>query len=127
VEDKRMTNPQELHEDVRAILNEADHMYTLMIEAGESPNIDNVGYTSTVALDVFRRLLGRPDLQVAELEQLLRAAAQQVRAQIGPQPYVRVPKPVLAPEPSQDWSALMARIVVAGANDEQAQRRSHVG
>lgn len=105
-----------LHNDVRATLEETDECYTLMIEAGENPNLDSVGYAATVSLDRFRQILGRPDLDLHALEEILRAARQEVRKLMGPRPYTRVPRPVQTPSPTHNWADLMARCVVARAN-----------
>jgi hypothetical protein len=108
---------QALRERVIETLEDADNYYTLMIEAGESPNIDSVGYTSSIALDVFRRLLHRPDLQVEELETMLRDARSQVRTEIGPRLYTRIPRPTQAMDPAHNWARLMADIVVNKSNE----------
>lgn len=116
-----MTHGKGLFESVRQTLIDADDLYTMMIEAGENPNLDSVGYTSQVTLDVFQRLLGRPDLKLSELENLLRQARSEVRQQIGPRPYVRVPRPVQTPDHTFDWSRLMAKIVVDNSNQNYGQ------
>ena len=106
----------ELHATIRHLLIEGEELYTLMIEAGEAPNLDSVGYTSQIHLDRFRALLGRPELSIEELDQLLRAARQRVRQLLGPREYVRVPPPALRPSPDFDWSDLMASIIAVRAN-----------
>ena len=120
--------------EMRATLAEADDYYSLMIEAGEHPNLDRVGYTSQIKLEHFRQLLDRPDLQVDELAAILRAA----RSTIWPthatdaekakralddlpaqrRPHARVPRPVQTPHPDtpEDWTVLMARFVMTTAN-----------
>lgn len=115
-----------LRDQIRITLREADEFYTLMIEAGESPNIDRDGHTSHITLEVFRRLLRRPDLQSCELAKILRQARQiadrrldlMETAASSARPIVRVPRPVQAPEPrGHDWSGvLMAEMIAASAN-----------
>lgn len=112
-----MTQTQKLHAAIRETLVEADDVYTLMIEAGESPNIDSIGYTSQVMLDQFRHLFDRPDMSAEELEQILRSARAHVRAVIGPRAYARVPKPVQTRDVDLNWSDLMAHIVINQTNE----------
>lgn len=113
-----------LHHELRTTLEEADHYYTLMIEAGEHPNMDRMGYASHIMLDVFRRLLSRPDLQADELAATLREAMIEFEAlpsyaakndhALRP---IRVPRPVQADfNQTYPWQDRMARFVVTRAN-----------
>ena len=63
---------------VRHTLSEASECYDMMVRAAGAPNIDRLGYTSQIKLDVFREILDRPDLTMEELSSLLRAARNEV-------------------------------------------------
>lgn len=100
---------------MRQTLTEANDYYDMVSQSGGGLNMDRVGYTSYMKLDVFRDLLDRPDLTIVELETILRAARQQVF-----KPHVRVPKPVVANvanDPGRDWATLMAKIIMTQANE----------
>lgn len=106
-----MSRYAELH----ATLADADTYYDMMIEAGEHPNTDRVGYLSHLTLETFRRLLGQPNLQVDELAGLMRAARDERRL-------TRIPRPIEArgadftAHDRTAWTAIAARFVDARAN-----------
>lgn len=110
-----MKTMNRLHQ-IRQTLREANEYYDMVSQSGGGLNMDRVGYTSYMKLDSFRDLLGQPDLTIAELESILRAARQQVF-----KPHARVPKPVVANvanDPGRDWAMLMSKIIIAQANQE---------
>lgn len=113
-----------LHNDLRATLEEADHYYTLMIEAGEHPNLDRMGYTSHITLDVFRRLLNRPNLQVDELAATLREAlidfdTLQVHTAEQKTRPIRIPRPVQTDIGHDNWTEMTARFLSKRANENE--------
>lgn len=107
-----------LHQELRTTLEEASQCYTLMIEAGEHPNLDRMGYASQITLDIFRRLLDRPDLQVEELAATLREAmaAQKEEQVSNHQRPTRIPRPFQAEYTNAHWPDVMASFLAHHAN-----------
>lgn len=120
-QDFRPMAPLDLAEHLRTAIAEIDDYYTLMIEAGENPNLDHIGYLCETRLDDFRALLRQPTLTQQELEKLLRGARIDVRHMMGPRPYVRIPKPIQAPDPAHDWARMMARCVMKRVNQNNQE------
>ncbi len=107
-----------LREELRDTLAQVDHYYTLMIEAGEHPNLDRLGYASQMTLDVFRRLLGRPDLGADELAATLREAMTE-RHEITS---LCVPCRVQGDSSTRSWMDVGAQFVANRANENQGAR-----
>jgi hypothetical protein len=127
--------------ELRRTLRDADEQYDMLIHAGEHPNVDRVGYTSITSLDRLRHLLGRPDLESDELASIMRAALQEIAKgrisgialELDHDDQIidvivatetskrtidaRVPRPIQAPNPDQDWTTLMARMMMANVNE----------
>lgn len=113
--------PSDVMDHIQTAIKEIDDYYTLMIEAGENPNLDHIGYLCETRLENFRALLRQPALTRHELERLLRGARIDVRHMMGPRPYVRIPKPIQAPDPAHDWARMMARCVMKRVNQNNQE------
>lgn len=109
----------DVHHELRSRLEEADHCYTLMLEAGGSQNLDRAGYVAPIMHDIFRRLLDRGDLHVDELAATLREVFIHDHQALRFSP-TRVPRPVqadiIADDAGPAWGDIIAALAARRAN-----------
>ncbi len=104
---------------LRSSLREAEEMYDMMIEAGESPNVDRMGFASTMIVEQVRTILESPSMQADDLAAVMRATLQELDrldTLTTDEIDARVPRPVQAPNPDTNWESLMAGIIMQRAN-----------
>ncbi|MBI1326287.1 MAG: hypothetical protein GC136_01440 [Alphaproteobacteria bacterium] len=68
------------HRHVRALLEETDNAYQILIDAGENPNIDFAGYACQTYFARLKRALGHADITFHQLEGVLRRVMQEHHA-----------------------------------------------